>query len=164
MLKSSIFLVLTLLTVSMLGSCSKDLSLYRLFPDAAKIHVYGAPAAMEVRVDRAGQVRALAFTHMAVTDGGWLTATERAELRQAIRITHPPDGIAMCCFPRHTFLFYDATSHYLGHLDVCFECGCAQIFPLPPTNRQLNWINWNRQMVGQIVESHHLGPLKPPRP
>ncbi len=162
LVKSWIQCALLLAVVSALTSCSNHPPPYRLFPVAVKVHVYGAPSSDLMDVDKSGHVSAQGSAgNIPVTDGGWLTPSEIAELRDSIHFTRTPDSVAACCIPRHAFLFYDATGHYLGYLDVCFECGCADIFPQPPRNGQLNWIDWNRQVIGKIVEDHHLGPLEP---
>jgi hypothetical protein len=153
----------------LLASCGKDPAKWVLFPDAVRVRTLGAPTADTMSLDKSGRMTAVQIVdknavEAPIVDGGWLSDSEIADLRKAVRITEPPINMAGCCFPRHAFLFYDRSGRYLGHLDVCFECGCARIEPDPPSSRKLNWISWDSRVLTRLVMAHHLGPLTPPRP
>lgn len=142
---------------------------FSLFPNAAKVRVYGGPTSIDIAV-RAGRVLEQNLSkngrsrETPAIDGGWLTPDEVDQLRRAVSLETPGDTItvAACCFPRHAFLFYDAKGRYLGFLTVCFECGCAEIRPFKQDDS--HEIHWDRSAVAAIVLAHHLGPLVPPRP
>jgi hypothetical protein len=132
-----------------------------LFPEATQVKVFGSEDD-SFRVDGAGRVT------MGVRgpDGGArkapalggesLTEAEVAALRAAVRYTKPPEEAEACCIPRHAFLFYGKDGRYLGYLEVCFECGCAEMEPFHLPDRRLNWIAWDHAVIARIIRAHHL--------
>jgi len=170
---------LAVLLVLLTGACTPTPPPpFVLFPDAARVVSYASPTSMEIRVDKQGDVSPYAFNKdgqsvpAPIIDGGPLTPAEVQKLRAAISVSKTPASTAMCCSPRHTFLFYDKAGRYLGFLSVCFECGCVRLYPFNPerrdfpfnlTARDPDQVNWDETAIKQIVEAHHLTPLTPPR-
>lgn len=138
-----------------------------LFPSAAKVRVYGAPTSIEMEVDKTGAVKAWGLPArgsvkdrpVPVLDGGWLSPSEIAALRGAVRLTRDPPPLAACCSPRHAFLFYDRAGRYVGVFEACFECGCTHVYPRPP-GVDTGDIVWDQDAIRRIVEAHRLGPVK----
>ncbi|MES1203591.1 MAG: hypothetical protein ABUS57_19315 [Pseudomonadota bacterium] len=84
-----------------------------------------------------------------------LADQEVAVLRASVHETDPPTDQALCCLPRHAFVFYDRQHHVLGALRVCFECGCADVYDGPTLRRRsVRWIDWDATAVGNIVRAH----------
>jgi len=150
----------------MLAACSVAPTT-SLFPTATEVRVLGSPKSFDVHTDKDGRVTASGTLpngqatrdSFPVIDGGKLTAREIASLRSAIGFTHPPSSIVGCCLPRHAFLFYDSAGHFVGSLEVCFECGCAHMQPFRPAGPDRSWITWKEDVVKQIVVNHNLTPL-----
>ena len=134
---------------------------------ATRARIVGAPNADLMSVEHDGRVHATSISKSGaevpypVTDGGWLTDKEFREVLSAVHFTKPPDAIAGCCFPRHAVLFYDAHGHYLGYLSICFECGCADMWPYNPPRKDESWIDWDGEVFERIVTAHKLTPIAP---
>ena len=132
-----------------------------IFPDAVAVRAYAAGGPVHVGND--GTVTAFKPSpdgKSAVTvppaGGDYLTAEEIASLRSAISFSKPPEMSTACCIPRHAFVFYDRDNRYLGYLLVCFQCGCAEMKPMPATDPDQSYINWDQARVHQILEAHRL--------
>jgi hypothetical protein len=136
-----------------------------LFPTAAKVRVYGAPYPLVIKIDKAGHLSSSSSSQNSgkILDGGWLEKQEIFQLRTSISFNKWPGHVASCCYPRHAFLFYDESGQYLGHLTICFQCGCANMSPFKQGRDGKNWIDWRRDLVARIVLAHNLGPLKTER-
>lgn len=167
-MRGKTLVLLALVTVGWL-CCSCVAGPESLFPSAAKVRVFAGPAAWAINIDRQGHATANGPSpddDRAVTvparDGGWLTPAEIVTLKASVRFTRPPDAMGACCIPRHAFLFYDNAGRYLGHLRVCFECGCAAMEPFRPPSKDRTWIDWNYEALKRIVVAHGLPPVDHP--
>jgi len=132
-----------------------------LFPSATKVVAYGADQSLEV--DPNGKVT---FYKVETTDhtptkisargGEELSAKDIELLRRSVFYAPPPPAMAACCIPRHGFVFYDSSGKYLGYLKVCYQCGCAIIYPDAPPDPSLSWVVWDHGAIQKILEAHHL--------
>jgi hypothetical protein len=146
-----------------LCGCASQQPPLDLFPDATEVHVFGG---VDFTKWAAGGTVAgkrlengVYRDDVPATDGGALSADEIALLRRSIRIDAEPHAMAMCCTPRHAFMFHDGRHRAIGYLDVCFECGCAHVYPPPGSLASFSLLNWDREALTRIVEAHHLPPL-----
>lgn len=134
-----------------------------LFPDATEVRVFGGVDFIHQKGD--GTIVGYRFVGRAVdkdvpaTDGGLLSRDEIALLRKSFDAQAAPPLLAMCCTPRHAFVFYDDRHRQIGYLEICFECGCADLSPRPARNPSLPYLNWDRKALTRIVDAHHLPPL-----
>lgn len=133
------------------GSIEQRTARWESLRDATKAPAPLFPEAVEVRVFGTTDL-----SHRFAKDGGALSAQEIALLRKSVYYAPPPPSIALCCIPRHAFRFYRAGHRFLGALEICFQCGCAHIYPSENHNRLLRWIGWDEKALGRIVEAHHL--------
>lgn len=132
-----------------------------LFASAARVRVYQGNS--DLKISGKGNVTTHQYTPNAhdypevpAKSGGFLSSAEIKTLRKSVFYTLPPPAIAACCIPRHAFLFYDKAGKYLGYLEVCYECGCAQISPEAARDPKLDWIDWDAVALRKIIEAHRL--------
>ena len=87
-------------------------------------------------------------------EGVTLTPKDVVKLRRAIFWTIPPEAVAACCIPRHSFEFFDAQKRKIGTLEVCFECLCARIDGEAAPSGDHSWLDWNYGAVEEVLASH----------
>jgi hypothetical protein len=134
-----------------------------LFPDAVEVRVTYGDGVLSIAHDgtiHASMPYVSGRQDVPTTEGGALTRDEIALLRRSITYSATSQPVAMCCFPRHAFVFFGKDHRVLGQLQVCFQCGCARIFPAPAHDERLKYLVWDEKAFASIVRAHHL-PLQP---
>jgi hypothetical protein len=130
-----------------------------LFPQAVHVKAYAGQIA--ISVDGAGEVKQSRLKDkngdLVKTDpigGASLTKDEIAILRKSIFYAPEPPAVAACCVPRHIFTFFDENYHFVGSLEVCFQCGCALISNSQPPDPHLSFLIWDKTTIGNIFLNH----------
>lgn len=93
-----------------------------LFPNATVVRVYmyeSGEKKLDARIMRDFKT----LTSDAVPSKGVaLSAVQVTQVKRAFTRATGDQAIGACFFPRHGFVFEDATGKVVGTLDVCFEC------------------------------------------
>jgi len=152
------------LLCTILGACSRPTSEpAALFPNAVEVRVtYGDG---DLSISQTGKIFAAKTDktgrHPVTTiEGGPLSAAEVNTLRRSVTFASAFPDRAVCCMPRHAFVFFGKNHTVLGQFDICFECGCAYIIPRETHDKRLPHLTWNRAALARIVRAHGL-PLQP---
>lgn len=112
------------------------------FPEAARVDLVYHDLSIEI--DAQGRANEEAWAPVT------LSPAHARSLRRALVWTVPPAGHAICCVPRHAFLFHDAEGRFLGSVTICIRCGCWRTNGLEHPEG-LDWLRWDARAIGRIL-------------
>src|ERR1700678_2204621 len=113
-----------LLTVTLLAAaCSlqNNVTSKQIFPEAVTVKAYSGAKYLGIDVDSRGTVTTARITDrngnfvrgVPAMGGEPLTRDEIDTLRNSVSFTKPPAVLAMCCEPRHAFIFFDRNDRFI---------------------------------------------------
>jgi hypothetical protein len=77
------------------------------------------------------------------------------QLEAAVTGSHTDQGLGLCIYPHHAFVFYNADNEIVGNIDICFLCGSFQANPKGYAR------NWDLLSIAELI--HDAGiPLRNP--